>query len=84
MPDEALWQAHLTVKRVRVARVQATTGIVLKPEVPILAFARRMTAYKRPDLLFDDLERLKRIARTQPFQLIVAGKAHPRDEGGRH
>jgi hypothetical protein len=29
------------------------------------------------------LEHLQRIARTQPFQLIVAGKAHPRDEGGK-
>ena len=83
VPDDALWQAHLMAKRALVARVQAITGTQLKPELPILAFARRMTAYKRPDLLFYDLKRLQRIARTQPFQLIVAGKAHPRDEGGK-
>ena len=42
-----------------------------------------MTAYKRPDLLFTDLERLKTIAREHPFQIVVAGKAHPRDEDGK-
>ena len=35
----------------------ALTGIALHPKIPILGFARRMTAYKRPDLLFSDLER---------------------------
>ena len=51
--------------------------------MPILGFARRMTAYKRPDLLFTDLERLKAIARKRPFQVVMAGKAHPRDDGGK-
>jgi glycogen phosphorylase len=83
VPDDALWQAHLAAKQALILRVQAATGVALKPETPILAFARRMTAYKRPDLLFYDLERLKRIARTQPFQLVVAGKAHPHDESGK-
>jgi glycogen phosphorylase len=59
------------------------TGATLDPDVPMLGFARRMTAYKRPDLLFSDLPRLKAIAKKQPFQLILAGKAHPRDEGGK-
>ena len=42
-----------------------------------------MTAYKRPDLLFSDLERLKAIARKYPLQVVMAGKAHPHDEGGK-
>jgi starch phosphorylase len=42
-----------------------------------------MTAYKRPELLFSDLERLKAIARQRPFQIVLAGKAHPADEGGK-
>jgi starch phosphorylase len=41
-----------------------------------------MTAYKRADLLFSDLERLKAIARRYPFQVVLAGKAHPRDDMG--
>jgi len=42
-----------------------------------------MTGYKRPDLLFSDLERLKNIAGQWPFQIVLAGKAHPQDEGGK-
>ena len=42
-----------------------------------------MTGYKRPDLLFTDLERLRRIAATHPFQVVMAGKAHPRDVSGK-
>ena len=42
------------------------------------------TGYKRGDLLFADLERLKQVARQAgAIQLVYAGKAHPRDEGGK-
>ena len=34
----------------------------MRPDLPLIAFARRMTGYKRPDLLFADLERLRAIA----------------------
>lgn len=84
IPDETLWQAHTQAKRQLIEKVAALSGIELNPDIPILGFARRMTAYKRPDLLFNDLERLRDIARKQPFQLVLAGKAHPRDEGGKH
>ena len=52
------------------------------PDLPLLGFARRMTGYKRPDLLFSDLDRLRR-SRHAPFQILVAGKAHPHDGGGK-
>jgi starch phosphorylase len=55
----------------------------LDPHIPIIGFARRMTAYKRPDLLFSDIERLKAIARNHPMQIVLAGKAHPHDAGGK-
>jgi starch phosphorylase len=42
-----------------------------------------MTAYKRPDLLFSDIDRLTQIARKRAFQIVIAGKAHPRDEEGK-
>ncbi len=81
--DEAVWQAHVQARAGLIERVQACCGVALDPEVATLGFARRMTAYKRPDLLFSDLERLREIARHHPFQVVLAGKAHPRDEGGR-
>jgi len=55
----------------------------MRADLPLLGFARRMTGYKRADLLFNDLARLRTIARQQPFQLVFAGKAHPRDEEGK-
>ena len=52
--------------------------------VMTIGFARRATSYKRGDLLFRDIERLKYIAaQIGPFQIIYAGKAHPRDDGGK-
>ena len=50
-----------------------------------LGFARRFTAYKRPDMLLADPERLVRLLThpLHPVQLIIAGKAHPKDETGK-
>jgi starch phosphorylase len=61
-------------------------GAMLDPTALTIGFARRFTAYKRPELIFRDIERLARLltnART-PVQLIFAGKAHPADEAGKH
>jgi starch phosphorylase len=58
---------------------------VLDPNVLTLGFARRFTEYKRPGLLLSQPERLARLLTqpARPVQLIIAGKAHPRDELGR-
>jgi starch phosphorylase len=49
-----------------------------------VGFARRATAYKRPDLLFHNPDRLRRIAAQHgTLQVVFAGKAHPRDEEGK-
>jgi len=56
----------------------------LEPDVLTLGFARRFTAYKRPNLLLHDPDRLTRLLtdRQRPVQLIIAGKAHPDDHEG--
>ena len=46
------------------AEVRARTGVKLDPAVITIGFARRATPYKRADLIFSDLERLKAIARS--------------------
>lgn len=58
---------------------------VLDPGVLTIGFARRFTAYKRPNLILHDTGRLVRILNhpEHPVQLIVAGKAHPEDEEGK-
>ena len=58
---------------------------VLDPEILTIGFARRFATYKRGALLFSDKDRLTRLLNeaTRPVQFIFAGKAHPRDEGGK-
>lgn len=59
---------------------------VLNPEYLTIGFARRFATYKRATLLFKDKERLIRILtnKERPIQIIVAGKAHPKDEPGKN
>jgi len=84
IPLGEIWQAHTEAKRALLAEVERRTGVRLDPVATTLGFARRATAYKRIDLLFYDLDRLRRIAQqVGPFQVICAGKAHPKDEGGK-
>jgi len=56
-------------------------GALLDPEVLTIGFARRFTEYKRPALVFHDVERLRRIVVSQwkPVQIVFAGKSHPAD-----
>lgn len=74
---------HQEAKRELLARVRDATGIEMRVDVPLIGFARRMSGYKRPDLLFADIERLVAIAREQPFQVALSGMAHPNDEAGK-
>jgi starch phosphorylase len=61
-------------------------GLGLDPGFLTLGFARRFTEYKRNNLLLTDPQRLSRLltSRDRPVQLVIAGKAHPRDEAGKH
>ena len=83
MSADRVWTAHRQAKGDLVAEVKRRTGVSLDPDLPVLGFARRMTAYKRPDLLFTDLQRLKRIHARHPFQVVLAGKSHPSDGPGK-
>lgn len=83
LDDGKVREAHQVAKAGLVGLVRERAGIELDPWLPVIGYARRMTGYKRPDLLFSDLGRLEALAREQPFQLVLAGKAHPNDHGGR-
>ena len=60
-------------------------GEVLDPEILTIGFARRFATYKRATLLFRDAARLKKILLhpQRPVQIVVAGKAHPKDQPGK-
>jgi starch phosphorylase len=84
IPRAEIRAAHARAKRELLAEVERRTGQYLDPEVMTVGFARRAATYKRTDLLFSDLDRLRRIAReVGPLQFVYAGKAHPHDEGGK-
>jgi len=74
-----------TDERVTPAQV-VSLGTLLDPDALTIGFARRFTAYKRPDLIFSDPDRLRQILETlrRPVQIVFAGKAHPADEAGKH
>ncbi len=63
-----------------------SAGAMLDPEALTLGYARRFTAYKRPEMIFHDADRLARILNKidQPVQIVFAGKAHPADEPAKH
>jgi starch phosphorylase len=82
IPSEKIWAAHMAAKRDLVALVSSRGGKGFDIERPTIGYARRMTSYKRPEFLFADMDRLRALARKHPFQVIFAGKAHPRDEAG--
>jgi len=78
-------RARWTDERVSPNRIVAA-GAMLDPEALTIGYARRFTAYKRPELIFHDAERLARILCNvdRPVQLVFAGKAHPADEPAKH
>ena len=83
IPDEEIWQAHRESKKMLINYVNKVTNIGMDHNALTLGFARRATEYKRTNLLFSDLEKLKRVNRKGNIQVIFAGKAHPRDETGK-
>jgi starch phosphorylase len=84
IPLEEVRQAHASSKAALLEEVARRTGEVLDPSVMTIGFARRATPYKRADLIFSDIERLTKIARSVgKLQIVFGGKAHPRDSGGK-
>ncbi|MBM4146016.1 MAG: alpha-glucan family phosphorylase [Nitrospira sp.] len=84
IPNDKIRQAHILTKEKLVQFINNKTGIYMEKDVFTIGFARRATTYKRGDLLFNDMERLRRIAsETGKIQVIYAGKAHPADYGGK-
>ncbi|MFE9138791.1 alpha-glucan family phosphorylase [Streptomyces sp. NPDC007355] len=61
------------------------TDSVLDPDVLTIGFARRVPSYKRLTLMLRDKDRLRALLLhpERPVQLVVAGKAHPADDGGK-
>ncbi|MFP3853786.1 MAG: alpha-glucan family phosphorylase [Anaerolineales bacterium] len=84
IPLEEIREAHQRAKTELVAEIGGRTGVQFAEDALTLGFARRATGYKRADLLLQDVERLRGIAReVGPLQVVYAGRAHPQDSQGK-
>ncbi len=84
IPDDEVWAAHQAAKRELLEFVNRELNAGFDVDVLTLGFARRAATYKRADLVFHDVEHLRRIAEQHGgLQLVFAGKAHPADQGGK-
>lgn len=82
IPDEEIWGAHMEAKKKLIDYVNETSDAGMDIKTLTIGYARRMTAYKRADLLFTDIEKLETIG-TGKIQIIYSGKAHPMDIEGK-
>ncbi len=98
LPKEDFWSIHAQAKqrlieetRRRLKKQFLREGLpaeeidsYLDPTVLTIGFARRFATYKRANLIFRDIQRLKAIINNadKPVQIIFAGKAHPADQPG--
>ena len=79
-----VWQAHLEAKKKLIDFINNRYNVGMTYDHFTIGFARRQTAYKRPDLIISDANRLMQIAeKTGPIQIVYAGKAHPKDGSGK-
>ena len=84
IPLEEIKKAHCLAKSALLKEVHRRSGMLLDESALTIGFARRAATYKRADLLFKDIERLKYISESiGPIQILYGGKAHPHDAGGK-
>lgn len=99
IPNDVLWNLRNELRRQLVAFARERTRQrfahlgqppaiwpILDENALTIGFARRFATYKRATLMFKDLERFKAIINNpqRPIQIIFAGKAHPKDDPGKH
>lgn len=84
IPKDEIWNAHMEAKKILIDFVNSRRNTGMNYNDFTIGFARRQTAYKRPDLLISNPNRLVQIAeKVGPIQIIYAGKAHPKDGTGK-
>jgi len=82
LPSRALKKARQDSRKALREMVKSSTGVLLDEKRLTIGFARRFATYKRANLVFSDLQRLRKIG-AHRVQFVFSGKAHPKDEGGK-
>lgn len=78
-----LWECHMINKMKLIRFIKEKTGVILDPDVLLIGFGRRATAYKRHDLIFRDPNIIFPLLRDKKLQIVFSGKAHPLDNVGK-
>ncbi|MBU2213436.1 alpha-glucan family phosphorylase [Patescibacteria group bacterium] len=78
LPDDELWAAHQSAKSKLINEVNNHVDMAFDVDILTIVSARRVVPYKRPELLYENLERLKEVCMGK-VQIIHAGNAHPSD-----
>jgi starch phosphorylase len=83
LDDLDLFDAHIENKFNLINYQKGHSWNLLDEELITIGFARRFATYKRATLIFHDIDRLGQISKGN-CQFIFAGKAHPKDQGGKN
>jgi glycogen phosphorylase len=86
LPDDELWRIHSEGKQaLREALDAREVTLAGDEELLTIGFARRFATYKRAGLLFSQPDRLAALLGNgdRPVRILLAGKAHPADDGGK-
>lgn len=81
IPSRDLWNTHQRIKETFIDDIRKKTWQLLQKDLFTIGFARRITGYKRPTLIFNDLDTLGSILKNKG-QIVIAGKSHPCDTKG--
>jgi starch phosphorylase len=81
LSGDQLWWNHLELKKKLATYVGEKTGSHYDPNRLVIGWARRIATYKRPNAIFEDIQRIKAILMhtDRPVQFLLSGKAHARD-----
>ena len=81
--NEEIKNAHSLQKKHLIDYANSKSNKKLSSSILTIGFARRAAEYKRATLIFSDLDRLMKLGKNK-LQIIFAGKAHPKDQGGKN
>lgn len=86
IPDTELWEVHCYLKERMVTGINEEFGYSLSPDYLTITWARRFATYKRPDMIFENIDRLIALVSNEerPVQIIISGKSHPKDLEGKN
>lgn len=86
LETDNLWWIHKKKKQELARFVRAQTGYGYNPDTLTIGWARRIAGYKRPQAVFEDIDRLKKILKQadRPVTILMSGRAHVRDSSAKN